>query len=88
LIEFCAQLLVVGHFCFEAADHLAHSTAVLVAERTSHVNTAFAAKFDARPYLDAVVALGDKELLKPGAALFELLAASPVGGVLSGLATG
>jgi hypothetical protein len=44
LIELSAQILVVGHFLFEAFDHLGDSTAVFVAEGARHVNTAFAAR--------------------------------------------
>jgi hypothetical protein len=59
-MEFDAQVLVVDRFLFQAIDHLAHSAAVLVAEGTANVNSAFAAEFDARPDFEAVVGFGSE----------------------------
>jgi hypothetical protein len=42
LIEFGVQNLITAQLLFEAFDHLAHSTAVFVAESPVNVNAAFA----------------------------------------------
>lgn len=54
-MKFGLEFIVYDGALFEAADHLADSTAVLIAEIAGHVNPAFATKLDGRQDFDVVV---------------------------------
>jgi hypothetical protein len=88
LLKFGLQLPIIFGLLFEAVNHLAHSTAVVITKVTGNVNAAFAAEFDARPDFQAVVGFAGEELLEPGTALFDLLGRGPAGGFAGGFMAG